>query len=121
MTRLNLITGEQLLALRNTDSTPEKVEIDWDEYSEKLPGKLESKYGLGDRPGIRAKWYSYVADVVREYGEEARSLLNSVARSSRGKDDPGRYFCAALKNEFKRSGMEVIDQEADFDLAWYQR
>ncbi len=54
--------------------------------------RLETRFGLGDKPTLRRALYQRLADLVDEEGDRAYLVIAEVADDAARADKPGNYF-----------------------------
>lgn len=76
--------------------------------------RLESKFGLGDRPDKRRQLYARIEALIDTYGLPVYDLVNAAVVDSVGRTRPDRYFARTVCARLRETGYvgEVKGGEA---------
>lgn len=79
--------------------------------------RLVRKFGLGDRPDCRRKFYGRIAEMASKYGQQVLDLVSVAAAQASSARQPGRYFCACVKVLAAERGLS-FEPEAPREASW---
>ncbi len=69
--------------------------------------RLERRFGAGDRPEIRRKFYLHLAKLVEDHGETVLEAISIASAQAAGARQPDRYFCSVVKCILLERGIVV--------------
>jgi hypothetical protein len=85
-------------------STPEREQADPIAQAHLLE-RMKRRFGMGDDPTRRQKFYESVVKIVSERGQVALDCVNQAAAQAVSARQPGRYFAALVKCLFAERGI----------------
>lgn len=74
--------------------------------------RLRRRFGLGDKPTCRQKFYESLEKLVGVKGEIVLSLISLAVSQSVGSRQPDRYFCACIKVLLLEKNIEIAEEKA---------
>jgi len=106
-----------LLARAREREQPGPEVIPADPISEaNLLERMKRRFGLGDDPQKRLKFYEQVVNIVSSRGQLALDLVNKAAAQAVSARQPGRYFASLVKILFAERGIHF--STVDAKSAW---
>jgi len=79
-----------------------------------IAGRLQQRFGLGENPTARSRFFRMLERIALEEGETAYHEIASCVVDSEGKKDPARWFCATVAKRLKALG--VYERQAGFNF-----
>ncbi len=99
-------TREEILANETARDLVKEIERENSRYQD-IEGRLHRRFGYGDRPEVRKRFYRKLQQACDKYGAEAYEQLTEAARDAASAANPGRFFCAAVKSRLQVRDMDV--------------
>lgn len=95
-----------------TDATTPRPEKDEDESNryQNIAERLVSRFGLGDKPEIRRRFYRRLQHAVDLYGDRAYEQICEAVTDAMKATSPARFFCSAIKSRLIIREMDVWEK-----------
>lgn len=80
-----------------------------------LYDRLVKRFGWGDRPESRKKFYESLVKMTSVRGQVVLDIISTAASRAVGARQPGRYFCSVVKIIFAEKGIRFEPEPVKAD------
>jgi len=90
-------------AVNATRADRNKLDVPWSN----LVKRLEDRLGVGDEPQLRRALYHKLLRLCDSHGISVYRHVRDCVRTATSKQDPGRWFTAAVVRRLRDIGFEI--------------